>query len=343
MKQNNCLLGKIFCLFLCSFFLLSGFDLAVSQAQKPLITLYEKENKETLTLYQPFKKWSKVAKLDKQASLQLTGRLPKIDCATAFYPVAAAFVEATYPEGNYALGKQDILTRTTSRLAFNRLINGDIDILFAFAPSDKQLEYAAQKGVELKLQPIGKEAFVFFVNEFNPVHNLTIEQVQVIYSGEITNWQQVGGLDMPIKAFQRPKNSGSQTALERLMAGKKILPAPIDMVPYSMMAIFDRVAEFDDSKNAIGYSFRFYATEMMTMPVRLLSIDGVEPTEENIANGKYPLTEEFYLITTANKNPNVEAFISWILSTEGQELVEKIGYSKIEPDVFICIRPIASR
>lgn len=337
MKQNNCLLSKIFCLLLCTAFLVFLVDLQVTNAHvkvKPWVPV-QYENKDVLALYQPFKIWSKVAKLDKQASLKFAGKLPKIDCATAFYPIAAAFVEATYHEGNYDLGKQNILTRTTSRQAFNRLINGDVDILFAFAPSDKQIEYAKSKGVELKLTPIGKEAFVFLTNEFNPVQSLTVEQIRGIYGGEINYWQELGGLNQKIEAFQRPKNSGSQTALEKLMAGKPIKVPPKTMIPYSMMDLFDRVMEYDDSKNAIGYSFRFYAAEMTPMPVHFLNINGVEPSMENIKNGQYPLVNEFYAITINNKNPNVERFISWILSSQGQELIEKTGYSGINFDYGI--------
>lgn len=326
MIRNNGLIGKVFCIFLCSCFFLA----IVAKVEASQLFSLKYDGKEDLRLYEPFKRWSKVAKLDGTANLQLTGKLPKIDCATAFYPLAAAFVEATYPQGNYKLGEQDILTRTTSRQAFTRLVDGDVDILFAFAPSDKQLEYAKSQGVELQLIPIGKEAFVFFVNEFNVVKGLSIEQIRSIYSGEITNWQEVGGLDMPIMAFQRPKNSGSQTALEELMAGKELMEPPVKMVLYSMMDIMNKVADYDNSKNSLGYSFRFYATEMVKMPVNFLDINGVEPSLENIKNGNYSLTKEFYIITTSKKSPNVEKFIEWILSPQGQELVEKTGYSSIQ-------------
>ena len=75
----------------------------------------------------------------------------------------------------------------------NNLINGRVDIIFALAPSEQQLAEAKRLGKELKLTPIGKEAFVFFVNEKNPVKSLTADEIKGIYSGEITNWKEVGG------------------------------------------------------------------------------------------------------------------------------------------------------
>ncbi len=151
--------------------------------------------------------------------------LPVIDCATALYPVASAFVQAAYPENNYptfAWSADDgipVYCSGTST-AYERLVKGKVDIIFVAGPSKEQLEYAKEAGVEFIMTPIGKEAFVFFVNNKNPVSNLTVEAVRQIYSGQITNWSSVGGNNSKIRAFQRNKNSGSQTALEKFMQGK---------------------------------------------------------------------------------------------------------------------------
>ncbi|WP_279401693.1 substrate-binding domain-containing protein [Piscibacillus salipiscarius] len=67
----------------------------------------------------------------------------------------------------------------------------------------------------LNMTPIGREAFVFFVHADNPVDSLKVEEIQGIYSGNITNWKEVGGEDVEIRAFQRPEGSGSQTMLKR--------------------------------------------------------------------------------------------------------------------------------
>ena len=177
------------------------------------------------------------------------------------------------------------------------------------------------------MTPIGREAFVFFVNKKNPINSLTLEQIRGIYSGEITNWSQVGGNDEDIRAFQRPQDSGSQTALQYLMGDTPIMEAPTDDVVSGMGGIINEVAQYKNYKNAIGYTFRYYSTEMVgNDEIKLLAIEGIEPTKETIRNDSYPITSEFYAITAGTENPNVDKLLQWILSPQGQQLVEKVGY-----------------
>ena len=96
-------------------------------------------------------------------------------------------------------------------------------MIFAAAPSEAQIEAARNAGMEFHLTPIGREAFVFFVNSKNPVEDLTVEQIRGIYTGEITNWKEVGGKNQSIRPFQRAENSGSQSALLRLMEGLPLM------------------------------------------------------------------------------------------------------------------------
>ena len=85
--------------------------------------------------------------------------------------------------------------------------------------------------------------------------------------------------------------------------------------------------EYQNSANAIGYSFRFYVTGLMQADVKLLAIDGVEPTVENITSGAYPLITQVYAVTRkGEENPNVAAFLAWVQSDQGMELIEKSGY-----------------
>ena len=80
--------------------------------------------------------------------------------------------------------------------------------------------------------------------------------------------------------------------------------------------------------NSIGFSFRYYVEGIIQNPdIKLLSIDGIAPTVENIKNGTYPITGPLYAVTwEGNKNENVEKLLEWILSEEGQEIIEKTGY-----------------
>lgn len=287
--------------------------------------------------YEPFGEETKAASLDGPASLQLKGTL-RLDGATALYPVYASFVRAVYPEGEYPLygrEKYGQVACSGTVEAYERLIRGETDMIFAAAPSQDQLDRAEAAGVELHMTPIGREAFVFFVNRRNPVTGLTVEEVQKIYSGEITDWSRVGGRRQKIRPFQRAENSGSQSALLRLMDGRPLLKPETEDVADAMDGIIEQVASYRNYRNAIGFSFRFYATEMAASgDIRLLSLNGVEPTKETIRDGSYPIASSFYAVTAApegrpaleERDESAAAFLRWILSEEGQTLVERSGY-----------------
>ncbi len=289
--------------------------------------------------YEPFAEDTRTVSLDAPASLHLErSETLRLDGATALYPVYAAFVRAVYPEGDYPLygaDKYGEVACSGTVEAYERLIRRETDMIFAAAPSQEQLERAEAAGVELHLTPIGWEAFVFFVNSRNPVTDLTVEEIQKIYSGEITRWSQVGGKRQKIRPFQRPANSGSQSALLRLMEGLPLLEPQQEDVVGSMGGIIQQVASYRNYRNAIGFSFRFYATEMVQSgDIRLLSLNGVEPTKETIRSGTYPIASSFYAVTAApmgeppveERNEHAAALLQWILSEEGQTLVERSGY-----------------
>ena len=305
-----------------------------------------------LTLYDPFREDTLAVSLNEPSTLTLKDNLPRLDGATALYPVYSAFVKAVYPVDydNFIINNGDaqvkekeneaipakpvaneILACTNTDGAFRRLITGEADIIFIAKPSEAQLQMAKDAGLELKLTPIGREAFVFFVNVKNPVNGLSINNIKRIYSGEVTNWRELGGKNAKIRAFQRPENSGSQTALIRFMGDTPLMTPPTEDVAGGMGGIISRVSSYRNYDNAIGYSFLFFATEMVNdNKIKLLELNGVAPTRENVANRTYPYAAEFYAITAETKNPNAEIFIDWMLSEQGQYLIEKTGYTPLK-------------
>ena len=262
-----------------------------------------------------------------EASLELTGELPVLDGAAALVPVYAAVINTLYPEGsvtdeggefsddnyygeNFA-PESKMQYRNTVR-GYRAVVDGDCDVLFCAAPSAEQKQYAADAGVELVYLPIGREAFVFFVNRDNPVDDLTVEQVRGIYSGEYTNWAQVGGTNRIINPVTRLAGSGSQTMMEAFMSGQPM----------------GRKSIFAVTGGSIGFSFRYYMAGMVGNDgVKMLSLNGVYPDADNIRDGSYPVVAEFYAIYRAdNTNPNVPRLLDWLLSPEGQALIEACGY-----------------
>jgi len=277
--------------------------------------------------YLPFDESSKIAELEYEASLKLTGKLPKIDGAAALFPVYSAFVNETYP---------DTVELWDGTFDYNNTVPGyeilaekRTDIFIGVYPSQEQLEYAKEQGTEFIFTPIGKEAFVFFVSADNPIDSLTTEQIQGIYSGEITNWSEVGGTDEEIVAFQRNPGSGSQSMLERFMGDKPIMEAPTEQVNDLMSGIIEEVAsDYKNKSNSMGFSFRFYVEGIIKNPdIKMIAVDGIAPTAENVRNEKYPIITPIYAVTYEEQtNENVDKLLQWILSEEGQEIIEKTGY-----------------
>ena len=285
--------------------------------------------------YEPFKAGTRAVTLEEPSTLQMKDtavRRLRLDGATALYPVYASFVQVVYPEEDY---RETQVACSGTVTAYERLLDREVDMIFAAAPSQAQLEAAERKGLELHLVPIGREAFVFFVNSKNPVTGLTVEQIQGIYSGRITNWKEVGGRNQSIRPFQRAENSGSQSALQRLMEGIPLMEPEEEDVVSAMDGIIRQVASYRNYKNAIGFSFRFYATEMVSSnEIRLLALNGVEPTKETIRDGSYPISSAFYAVTASPKghpaakdtDEDLAALLDWTLSPQGQSIVEKAGY-----------------
>ena len=267
-----------------------------------------------LDAYLPFDENSKITKLE--GSLQLTENLPVIDGAAALYPIFSGFVNAVYPADSVHFDGENFtpdsaLQYTNTRGAYKGIVDGTVDIAICVAPSEEQLAYAAEQGVELEFTPIGREAFVFLVNRDNPVDNLTVEQLKGIYAGEYRNWSQVGGDNTHIAVLQRNAGSGSQSALLNFMGD-----TPVKTDYFTFLG------------RSIGFSFRFYVEGMVEDgAVKMLALDGVYPSTENIKNGSYPIINELYAVTRKGEsNPNVQAFVDWMLSPEGQAIVEGSGY-----------------
>ena len=252
---------------------------------------------------------------------RLEGDIPVIDGAAALLPVYAGFVESIYPEDSVIYNGESYdaasaMHYTNTRGAFKDIVDGNADIIICAQPSDEQLAYAAENGVELEMVPIGTDAFVFIVNANNPVSDITTEQIRGIYSGQITNWSELGGNDTPIAAMHRNEGSGSQTALEKLMGDMPIVPDYTTLLG-----------------SPIGFSFRYYVTGMLAEGgVKILNVDGVEPTIENISNGTYPLGGGFYAIYRKGEtNENVYKAVDFMCSPEGQKIVEESGYVPLYP------------
>lgn len=275
--------------------------------------------------YRPFAEQSRLVPVPPQAGPRFElPDAPRLDGATAAYPLYAAMAQAFYTEE--AARKAVMASRTSN--AYERLIKGDVDAIFVAQASEAHERMAREKGVGLQFTSIAREAFVFLVNDANPVRGLTAAQVRSIYAGRIQQWEEVGGKPGAIVAFQRPANSGSQTVMTgRVMQGEAMRPPLHEEVVQGMGGVVRGVAVYRNAPQSLGYSFRYYVTAMRgAQGLRMLAIDGVEPTRENVRTGTYPYTVDVFMVTTQRSRPQVERLRQWLLGPQGQKLVEDVGY-----------------
>lgn len=215
---------------------------------------------------------------------------------------------------------------------YEALVDGTFDILLAYEMGEDAIKYCEEKGVELEMTPIGADALVFICSLENTVESLTDEQIREIYKGNITNWSMVGGDDHPIIAYQRNKDSGSQTLFDKIInLGDELMDAPEETRIGSMIGLLEAVADYDNSKDALGYTVYYYLTNMEQDKLstsKLLSVDGIAPTNESIASGKYPYVNDFYVVIRkdAPENSPERILYNWIISDQGKELARRENY-----------------
>lgn len=269
------------------------------------------------------------AEQPEQVSLQLALEdYPVMDGSTANLPMMAEILAEV---GNIPLEEAEDLTKCSkTSQAWENITNGNADILLVYEAAEETKAKVAASDVELEITPVGRDALVFINNENNPVESLTQQQLTDIYTGKITNWQEVGGENQDIIAYQRKETSGSQSLfMKSLMQGQQPMEAPQTLKPAEMDMLIDELARYNNEGNALGYSVFYYAKYMYQQPgLRFLQVDGVAPSDETIADGSYPLLNEYYVVIRADEPADSPArqLRDWILSDEGKAALVKAGY-----------------
>ena len=269
--------------------------------------------------------------------------MPVIDGSTSTYP----FTEAVYSNLFYAgmYHKDKPLSHSKSHASYERLINGEVDMLFASVyPASDVLELAKEKGVELELIPIAYDAMIFFTNADNPAENLTKEQITNIYvDNAYENWNEIGGPDALLYPYCRNNDSGSHAQMEKHFLNGHEINEKIrnETTSISMSNVLTDVmyAETAEPKGyALGYSIYYYFNNMDVFydthtRLKLLSIDGISPTDETIADGTYPLANNTYIVMLKSQPENSPArkMAEFMLTEAGQACVKEAGYGPLKP------------
>ena len=265
----------------------------------------------------------------KKASLQLSlDEYPRMDGSTANLPMMAEIMSRVC---DITLEEAEELTSCTKTSnAWSNIANGNADILLVYEAAEDTKAYLDTVGTELEITPLGRDALVFINNEQNSVNNLTQQQLIDIYTGNVTNWNEVGGEDLEIIPYQRVATSGSQSLFMKLLM-KDIVPmdAPMELRPAEMGMLIDELARYNNEGNALGYSVFYYASYMYQQPgLKMIAVDGVQPSDETIADGSYPLLNEYYLVIRADEPEDSPArqLRNWILTDEGRAAIIEAGY-----------------
>lgn len=204
------------------------------------------------------------------------------------------------------------------------LINGTADIATA-SRSIKDSErrtIAERHGGEVHETRVALDAIAIYVHESNPVRSLTIEQLRRIYRGQAHDWSAFGGPDRRIILYSRENNSGTYAYFKEHVLDELDFAAEAQTLP-GTAAVINAVSQ---DPGAIGYGGIGFGRGVRTVPVSEGDGPAVAPTLENATGGAYPLARYLYLYTADEPTGLAGEFIGWVLSPEGQALVEEVGF-----------------
>lgn len=206
-----------------------------------------------------------------------------------------------------------------SGVGITALLDGVVDIAMSSREAkEKEVTAFQEKGKELIPVIIAYDAIAVIVHPTNPVSNLTLETLQKIYSGEITNWQELGGAKMPIVPISRDFASGTFEVFNKVvLKGKEVTPKALMLI--SNLAILQEVSS---SPGCIGYVGLGYVRES----VKVVALDGVLPSWDTVRTRKYPLSRPLYLYLDRPPEGAIKDFLNFVLSEEGQRIVAETGF-----------------
>ncbi len=241
-----------------------------------------------------------------------------IDGSTTVGPIAKAFAEyfmAANPNVNITVSESG------SGNGAKSLVNAVCDVAAMSRPmKENEFKAAAEKGIQPVAHAVALDGLPILVHPKNPVSELTIEQIRKIYTGEITNWNEVGGPDLGIVVITRDTNSGTYETFEKLVMSRQKIGDKAEYVG-SNGAIRQRV---QSTPSAIGYA----GLGFVDKTVKALKVNGIYPSAATVRTGEYPIARPLFMYTGGypKLGSAVYQFVTLHLSEDGQEMVEEIGF-----------------
>jgi len=215
-----------------------------------------------------------------------------------------------------------------SGTGISALINGTTDICNASRPMknserDKLKQRFGTRGIEIKC---AQDGLSLYVNEANPISELTMQQIKDVYTGKIGNWKDVGGPNERLILYSRENNSGTYVYFkDNVLLGEDFAPTAQNMP--GTAAVVNAVAK---DKWGIGYGGAAYGKGIREVKVKKDAVSpGYTPTFENIKSGNYPIARYLYMYVKNRPAGTMKEYIDWILGDEGQKIVSEVGYFPI--------------
>ena len=180
-----------------------------------------------------------------------------------------------------------------------------------------------EKAVDTAIE-IARDGLAVVVHKSNPVSNLTLEQIRMLFSGQIQNWKELGGNDIPVRLIMREEGSGTREAFIKLVMGKTIVSRKA-LVQESNGAVKELV-RLDPA--AVGYM----SLGLVGEDLKSLYVDGIEPSAKQVSSGKYRLSRPFLFVLKKNTQlrPEAQEFIDFVISDEGQKILESEGLVRVK-------------
>ncbi len=207
-----------------------------------------------------------------------------------------------------------------SSVGINDVRSGQVDI----GTSSRNLTSSEANGLSQYI--IGQDAISIIVNQQNPVNSISLNQLEGIYTGNITNWDQVGGNNSPITPVTREAGSGTRTDFEKFVMNNNTFASDVQVATFNY-GLLQTVAV---TPNAIGY----IAHDYLNNEVKLLQVNNVTLTQQSVQNGSYPLNRNLLFLVKGTPTCNIKDFIDFTMSPEGQAIVNNVEYNSASNNTY---------
>ncbi|MDD4148059.1 MAG: phosphate ABC transporter substrate-binding protein, partial [Candidatus Cloacimonetes bacterium] len=178
------------------------------------------------------------------------------------------------------------------------------------------------KGINPTTYVVANDGIAIVVHKSNPIRDLSITQIRDVYTGKITNWQELGGPSLPIVVVSRDVASGTfEVFNEKALNGAKV--AASAQLLASNNAVVSAVGS---TPGGIGYTGLGY----INSDVKVVSVENITPSESSVKDGSYKLSRKLYMYTNGKATGGVGSFIGWLQSDAGQKIVEEQGFISIK-------------